>query len=112
MDAAVLARDPFAVPVVCGTASHAQIWVTLPHGQVAGTLFSVALGLTSAAWEAVLAWKSFIYTDALKEDGLRAFLCKIYAAGWKDNGLCHLTEHIMIVINLKMLCNTRGTMAD
>lgn len=66
LDAAVLAGDPFAVPVVCGAAGHAQIWVTLPHSQVAGALFSVALCLTPAAWEAVLAWKSFRHTAALK----------------------------------------------
>lgn len=56
LDAAVLAGHPFAVPVVCSPTGHAQIWVTLPHSQVAGTLLGVALGLTSAAWEAVLAW--------------------------------------------------------
>lgn len=60
LDAAVLAGDPFAVPVVRSTAGHAQIWVTLSHGQVARTLFSVALCLTSAAGEAVLAWKTVI----------------------------------------------------
>lgn len=59
MDAAVLAGDPFAVPVVCSATGHAKIWVTLSHSQVAGTLFSVALCLTSAAWEAVWAWKTF-----------------------------------------------------
>lgn len=77
MDAAVLARDPFAVPVVCSTASHAQIWVTLPHGQIARALFSVALRLTSAAWEAVLAWKTFIYTATLKGVGLRTLMSKM-----------------------------------
>lgn len=55
LDAAVLAGDHFAVPVLGGAACHAKIWVTLSHGQVAGTLFSVTLGLTPAAWEAVLA---------------------------------------------------------
>lgn len=79
LDAAVLARDPFAVPVVCSTAGHAQIWVALPHGQVAGTLFRVALSLTSAAWEAVLAWKTFIYTAALKGDVLGTFMSKLHA---------------------------------
>lgn len=66
LDAAVLAGDGFAVPVLCRAAGHAQIWVTLPHGQVAGTLFSVALRLASAAWEAVLAWKTLGHTAAQK----------------------------------------------
>lgn len=55
LDATVLAGDYFTVPVVCGTACHAKIWVTFSYSQVAGTLFSVALSLTPAAWEAVLA---------------------------------------------------------
>lgn len=55
LDAAVLAGDGFAVPVVCRATGHAQIWVTFPHGQVAGTLFGVALRLAPAAREAVLA---------------------------------------------------------
>lgn len=57
LDAAVLAGDRFAVPVVCSTTGHAQIWITLPDSQVAGTLFGVTLSLTPAAWKAVLAWK-------------------------------------------------------
>lgn len=58
LDAAVFARDYCAVPVVCSSTGHAQIWVALPHSQVAGTLFRVTLSLTPAAWEAVLAWKT------------------------------------------------------
>lgn len=59
LNAAVLTGHHFAVPVVCGSAGHAEIWVTLPHSQVAGTLLGVTLSLTSAAWETVLAWKPF-----------------------------------------------------
>lgn len=98
MDAAVLAGDTFAVPVVCSTAGHAQIWVTLPHGQVAGTLFSVALRLTSAAWEAVLAWETCIHRAALK----RACAEIIYeqtATVRKNNVLCYLAEYSMILRN-------------
>lgn len=58
MDAAVLAGDYLAVPVVRGSTGHTQIWVTFPHRQVAGTLLGVALGLTAAAWETVLAWRT------------------------------------------------------
>lgn len=64
LDAAVFAGDHLAVPVVCGPAGHAQVWVTLPHGQVAGTLFGVTLSLAPAAWETVLAWKSFRHRAA------------------------------------------------
>lgn len=58
LDAAVLARDPLAVPVVRRPARHAQIRVALPHRQVAGTLLGVALCLAPAAREPVLAWQT------------------------------------------------------
>lgn len=58
LDAAVLARDPLAVPVVCRPARHAQVRVALPNRQVAGTLLGVALSLAPAAREPVLAWKT------------------------------------------------------
>lgn len=58
LDAAVLARDPLAVPVVGRPARHAQVRVALPHRQVAGTLLCVALRLAPAAGEPVLAWKT------------------------------------------------------
>lgn len=54
LDAAVLAGDVLAVPVVGGAAGQAEVGVTLAHGQVAGTLLGVALGLTAAPGEAVL----------------------------------------------------------
>lgn len=31
-----------------------EVWIALPHGQVAWALLGVALGFTAAAWEAVL----------------------------------------------------------
>lgn len=65
LDAAVLARDPLAVPVVRRPARHAQIRVAFPHRQVAGTLLGVALRLASAAREPVLAWQT--HTTALKK---------------------------------------------
>lgn len=63
LDAAVLARDPLAVPVVCRAARHAQIGVALPHCQVAGTLLGVALRLAPAAREPVLAWQTQTAAD-------------------------------------------------
>lgn len=78
LDAAVLAGNPFAVPVICSTTCHAQIWVTLPHSQVAGTLFCVTLSLTPAAWETVLTWKTFRRMPALKENVLGRFVSKLH----------------------------------
>lgn len=54
LDAAVLAGDHLAVPVLRSAAGQAEVRVALPHGQVARALLGVALGLTAAAWEAVL----------------------------------------------------------
>lgn len=54
LDGAVFAGHHLAVPVVGGSTRHAQIWVTLPHGQVTGALLRVALSLAPAAWEPVL----------------------------------------------------------
>lgn len=87
LDAAVLAGDGFGVPVVCGAAGHAQIWVTFPHSQVAWTLFGVALCLTPAAWEAILAWKTSGHIAAVKGDMLKRFMSKLHAAIQKDNTL-------------------------
>lgn len=63
LDAAVLTGHHFAFPVVCSSAGHAQVGVALSHGQVAGTLFGVALSLTSAAREAVLACRTFRHEE-------------------------------------------------
>lgn len=49
LDAAVLAGDLFAVPVVCGPTGHAEVRVTLPHGQVTRTLLGVTLSLAATA---------------------------------------------------------------
>ena len=90
LDAAVLAGDGFGVPVVRRATGHAQIWVTFPHSQVAGALFGVALCLTPAAREAVLAWKTFRHTAALK--GGRA-QNELHAGVQKDNTLYDLAEY-------------------
>lgn len=54
LDAAVLAGNLFAVPVVRCSTGQAEIGVALAHGQVTRTLLSVTLRLTAAAWETVL----------------------------------------------------------
>ena len=54
LHANVLARDLKYVKLI-SPAGLAEIWVALSHGEVAGTLFRVALGLAAAAWEAILA---------------------------------------------------------
>lgn len=97
--------------MVRSAAGHAQIWVTLPHGQVAGTLFSVTLCLTPAAWESVLAWKTFRYTAALKGDVTRRFRNRLHAAIQKDNTLYDLAEYNMKMTDnsiLKCSCSTEA----
>lgn len=54
LDAAVLAGDHLAVPVLRSPAGQAEVRVALPHGQVARALLGVALGFAAAAWEAIL----------------------------------------------------------
>lgn len=54
LDGAVLAGDVLAVPVFCGAAGEAEVGVTLPDRQVAGTLLGVALGFAPTTREPVL----------------------------------------------------------
>lgn len=54
LDGAVLAGHVLAVPVVCSAAGQAEVRVTLPHRQVAGTLLGVTLGFAPTTGEAVL----------------------------------------------------------
>ncbi len=71
LNGAVLAGHVLAVPVVCGAAGQAQVGVTLPHCQVAGTLLGVALSFAAAAGETVLTCESkvcFISKEFLQEN--------------------------------------------
>lgn len=54
LDGAVLAGDVLAVPVVRSAAGEAEVGVTLPDRQVAGTLLGVTLSFAPTAWEPVL----------------------------------------------------------
>lgn len=54
LDAAVLAGDLFAVPVVCGPTGQAEVRVTLPHRQVTRTLLGVTLSLAATARKPIL----------------------------------------------------------
>lgn len=74
LDGAVLAGHVLAVPVVGGAAGQAEVGVTLPHCQVAGTLLGVTLGFAPTTWETVLAC---IHTAA--HEGItseRALFCR------------------------------------
>lgn len=67
LDGAVLAGDVLAVPVICSAAGEAEVRVTLPDCQVAGTLLGVTLGFAPATWEPVL---TCIHTAAQKSDNI------------------------------------------
>lgn len=54
LDGAVLAGHVLTVPVVCSATGQAEVGVTLPHCQIAGTLLGVTLGFAPTTWEAVL----------------------------------------------------------
>lgn len=56
LDAAVLAGDHLAVPVLRSPAGEAQVGVALAHSQVAGALLGIALSFTAAARETILTW--------------------------------------------------------
>lgn len=85
LNGAVLAGHVLAIPVVCSAAGQAEVGVTLPHRQVAGTLLGVTLSFAPTTWEAVL---TCVHTAAHKSGNieeqklisLRRHFCKNLAA--------------------------------
>lgn len=57
LNAAVFARDIFAVPMISSSTCQAEIRITLPHSQIARTLLRVALCFTTAPRKPILAFK-------------------------------------------------------
>jgi len=56
LDAAVLAGNLFAFPMICGPTGHAEVRVTLPHRQVTRTLLGVTLSLAATAGKPILTY--------------------------------------------------------
>lgn len=92
LNAAVLAGNIFAVPVISCSTRKTEVWITFTHSQIAWTLLSVALCFTAASRKPVLAFKMETVREmaACKKKKNPTICCKLKP---KPRSKLHLVLH-------------------